>query len=159
MQIKILSVGKIKDSFLQDALSEYEKRLRPYAPIQMISVADSPCPETASPAEQKAVKREEGNRLLQKISARDYVVALCIDGKKYDSPSLATHLSELLQKQASSLVFVIGGSLGLSEEILTRANEKLSFSDLTFPHGLMRVLFLEQLYRSFRILRGEPYHK
>lgn len=159
MKITILCVGKIKERFYRDAVDEYVKRLSRYAAVKIVEVADEKTPDEASQKEEALILEREGERLLKTIPEDGYVTALAIDGKKYDSVKLSGHLSDLMVSGSSHLVYVIGGSLGLSPRVLARADEKLSFSDLTFPHQLMRVILLEQIYRSFRIMKGEPYHK
>ncbi|MBR3039948.1 MAG: 23S rRNA (pseudouridine(1915)-N(3))-methyltransferase RlmH [Lachnospiraceae bacterium] len=159
MNITILCVGKIKEKFYKDALAEYEKRLSKYCKFQIMEVSDEECPESASDAEILNVKRKEGERLLSKISASSYVITLEIKGKKKDSVKFAEDLQNRMVNGVSDFVFVIGGSVGLSEEVSQRANEKLSFSDMTFPHQLMRVILAEQIYRAERIMHKEPYHK
>ncbi len=159
MKITILCVGKIKERFYRDAVDEYVKRLSRYAAVKIVEVADEKTPDEASQKEEALILEREGERLLKAIPEDGYVTALAIDGKKYDSVKLSRHLSDLMVSGSSHLVYVIGGSLGLSPRALARADEKLSFSDLTFPHQLMRVILLEQIYRSYRIMKGEPYHK
>ena len=159
MNITILCVGKIKEKYLKDALSEYEKRLSKYCKFRIVEVPDEECAENASDAEIRNVKRKEGEKLLGKISSSSYVISLEIKGKKKDSVTFAKDLQKLMVNGVSDIVFVIGGSVGLSEEVSNRANEKLSFSDMTFPHQLMRVILSEQIYRAERIMNGEPYHK
>ena len=159
MKITVLAVGKIKEKFYTEAVREYAKRLSRYCELSVAEVEDEPTPENASLRQESQIKEKEGERLLAKIPGGSHVIALAIDGKAYDSVGLSKHLSELTLAGSSHLVFLIGGSLGLSEAVLNRADEKISFSKLTFPHQLMRVILLEQIYRSFRIARGEPYHK
>ena len=159
MLIKIVCVGKIKEKFYRDAVLEYVKRLSRYVKIEITECADEKTPDNASALLCDQIKFREGERILGRIKDNDYVVALAIDGKMYSSEKLSEHLDKLMLEGKSTIVFVIGGSLGLSEAVLARANEKLSFSALTFPHQLMRVILLEQVYRSFRIIKGEPYHK
>ena len=159
MKITILCVGKIQESFYREAVGEYVRRLSRYAAVKIVEVADEKTPDEASSREVELITGREGARLLRAMPEDGYVIALAIDGKKYDSVQLSRRLSGLMTGGKSHLVFVIGGSLGLSAEVLGRADGKLSFSDLTFPHQLMRVLLLEQIYRSFRIMKGEPYHK
>ncbi len=159
MKISIICAGKIKERFFREAAEEYGKRLSRYAQVKIVEVADEKTPEGASPKEEAMILDKEGNRILQAIPTDGYVIALAIDGKKFDSVALSEHFSDLMTGGKSHLVFVIGGSLGLSGEVLRRADERLSFSDLTFPHQLMRVILLEQIYRAFRIMKGEPYHK
>lgn len=159
MKIRFLTVGKCKEPWCRDAASEYLKRLSRFADVSVQEVQDEKTQDGASDAENDRVKALEGARLLKLIREREYVIALTIDGKAYDSPAMAERLRTLMNEGRSDLVFVIGGSLGLSREVLERADEKWSYSKLTFPHMLMRVIALEQLYRSFKILSGEPYHK
>ncbi|MBR0086457.1 MAG: 23S rRNA (pseudouridine(1915)-N(3))-methyltransferase RlmH [Lachnospiraceae bacterium] len=159
MTITILCVGKIKEKFYSDAVSEYAKRLSRYAKISIAEVKDEKTPDQASEKEEQEILKKEGERLLSRMPDNAYVIALAIKGKSYDSIGMAEHLEKLSVNGNSSLVFVIGGSLGLSEEVLNRADEHWSFSALTFPHQLMRVILLEQLYRSYRIRNHEPYHK
>lgn len=159
MKIRILSVGKIKEKYLRDAVAEYQKRLSRYCRLELVEVPDEKTPDGASEAQETQIKDTEAERLLRCISDTDYVIALAIDGQMPDSVGLAHKIERLGLHGESSICFVIGGSLGLSEKLFTRANERMSFSRLTFPHQLMRVILLEQIYRSFRIIRGEPYHK
>ncbi len=159
MKITVLCVGKIKEKYFTDAVSEYMKRLSRYAKTEIVEVEDEKTPDRASDAENEAVKEKEGARLLAKMPEDAYVIALAIEGKAPDSVELSRKIEALGVAGRSHLCFVIGGSLGLSKKVLDRADEHLSFSRMTFPHQLMRVILLEQLYRSFRIMRGEPYHK
>ncbi|MDY5023281.1 MAG: 23S rRNA (pseudouridine(1915)-N(3))-methyltransferase RlmH [Blautia sp.] len=159
MEIRILSVGKIKERYLNDAISEYAKRLSRYCKLTFIQVADEKTPDKASEALNRQIKETEGQRLLKNIREQDYVIALAIEGKMPDSVELSEKIQKLGVSGKSSLVFVIGGSLGLSADVLSRANEKISFSRMTFPHQLMQVILLEQIYRSYRIMNNEPYHK
>ncbi len=159
MKITLLTVGKLKEKYLRDGIAEYSKRLGKYCRLEIIETADERTPEGASRAIEAQIKKTEGERLLRCIRDADYVIALAIDGKMLDSVELAEKLESLGVQGESSLVFVIGGSLGLSDEVLRRADYRLSFSKLTFPHQLMRLILLEQIYRGFRIQRGEPYHK
>lgn len=159
MLIKIICVGKIKEKFYRDAVLEYVKRLSRYSKIEIVECADEKTPDNVSAELCDQIKSREGERILGRIKDNDHVIALAIDGKMYSSETLSEHLDKLMLNGKSTLVFVIGGSLGLSGAVLARANEKLSFSAMTFPHQLMRVILLEQVYRSFRIMKGEPYHK
>ena len=159
MKITILCVGKVKEKFYRDAIGEYQKRLSRYCKLEIVEVADEKTPDGASETVENQIKEKEGNRILSKIREEDYVIALAIDGKMQDSVKLSKNIQQLGVRGKSSIVFVIGGSLGLSKAVLKRANEKLSFSKMTFPHQLMRVILLEQVYRSYRIMNGEPYHK
>ena len=159
MNISIITIGKLKEKYLKAGIDEYLKRLSSYAKIEVIEMSDEKAPEELSPAEMEQVKQKEGEKLLSKLSPDTYVIALAIDGKMKSSEELADSLDKLATYGKSKIAFVIGGSLGLSQAVLNRADEKLSFSKMTFPHQLMRLILLEQVYRSFRINRGEPYHK
>ncbi|WZY01873.1 23S rRNA (pseudouridine(1915)-N(3))-methyltransferase RlmH [Bacillus sp. FSL W7-1360] len=159
MDITVLAVGKLKDKYLRVGIEEYKKRLGAYAKIREMEVSDEKAPEHLSQAEMVQVKEKEGVRLLANIAPDAYVIALAIEGKMKTSEQLAENMSKLALHGKSKMVFLIGGSLGLSDACLQRADEQLSFSKLTFPHQLMRLMLLEQVYRSFRIMRGEPYHK
>lgn len=159
MNIKILSVGKIKEKYLRDGIAEYSKRLGRYCKLSFSQVSDEKTPDGASQAQEEAIRKTEGERLLKQIKDCDYVIALALDGKMMDSPTLASHLEKLTVQGNSTIDFVIGGSLGLSDEVLRRADEKLCFSLMTFPHQLMQMILLEQIYRSYRIINHEPYHK
>ena len=159
MEIRILSVGKIKEKYLTEGIKEYSKRLSRYCKLSFFQVPDEKTPDRASDALQTQIKDTEGERLMKHIREQDYVIALAIEGEMLDSVELSKRIERLGVEGKSSLVFVIGGSLGLSDAVLKRADEKLSFSSLTFPHQLMRMILLEQIYRSFRIMNHEPYHK
>lgn len=159
MNISIITVGKLKEKYLKQGNEEYLKRLSAYAKVEVIEVADEKAPEELSELEMVQVKHKEGERILGKISQDTYVIALAIQGKMQSSEELADTLDKLATYGKSKLAFVIGGSLGLSDEVVKRSNEQLSFSRMTFPHQLMRLILVEQVYRAFRINRGEPYHK
>ena len=159
MKITVLCVGKVKESFYRDAIAEYSKRLGRYCRLYITEVADEPAPENAPAAIIDRIKSAEGERLMAKIRPDMYVIALDIHGTRMSSEALAGKLDSLALSGSSDIAFVIGGSLGLSDAVLGRADLRLSFSDFTFPHQLMRVILLEQIYRSFKIMRGEPYHK
>lgn len=159
MNISIVTVGKLKEKYLKMGIDEYLKRLNSYAKVEVIEVADEKAPEELSESEILQVKQKEGERILAKISQDTYVIALAINGKMQSSEELADTLDKLATYGKSKIAFIIGGSLGLSEEVLKRANEHLSFSKMTFPHQLMKLILVEQIYRAFRINRGEPYHK
>ena len=159
MRIRVLCVGKIKEKFYTEAIAEYAKRLSRYCRLEFTEVADEKTPDGASEAMERQIKEKEGERLLANIRDSDHVIALAIDGKKYDSVAFSQRLEKLGVDGISDIDFVIGGSLGLDERVLHRADEKLSFSDMTFPHQLMRVILLEQIYRGYRIMNHEPYHK
>lgn len=159
MKITIICVGKIKEKFYVSAVDEYKKRLSRYCKLDIIELADEKTPEGAGTAAELAVKEKEGERILKSLRDGAYVIALAIEGNMSASEDLAKHLECLSVDGVSHLVFIIGGSLGLDSRILTKADELLSFSKMTFPHQLMRVIVLEQIYRCFRIIHGEPYHK
>lgn len=159
MKIDICCVGKVKESSFRDMISEYSKRLSRYANLSILEVQDEKTPENASAAVEEAIKKKEGERLLGVIKDNAYVIALAIDGKNLSSTELADKINNLGIDGTSHIQFVIGGSLGLAPEVLSRADMKLSFGRMTFPHQLMRVILLEQIYRSYRIINNEPYHK
>lgn len=159
VNIKIVCVGKIKEKFYQDAVNEYKKRLGRYAKVSITELSDEKTPDGASKAEEASILAKEGGRILNALGESDYVIELAVKGRSYTSEKLADHLDELMLRGRSSIAFVIGGSLGTAPEVSKRADESISFSDLTFPHQLMRVILLEQIYRSFRIMKNEPYHK
>ncbi|MBI0578251.1 23S rRNA (pseudouridine(1915)-N(3))-methyltransferase RlmH [Neobacillus cucumis] len=159
MNISIVTVGKLKEKYLRQGIDEYLKRLSAYAKVEVIEVADEKAPEELSESEMLQVKQKEGERILAKISQDAHVIALAINGKMQSSEELADTLDKLATYGKSKIAFVIGGSLGLSDEVVRRSNEQLSFSKMTFPHQLMRLILVEQIYRAYRINRGEPYHK
>lgn len=159
MQISIISVGKLKEKYLQMGVEEFRKRLTPYCKLELVEVADEPAPDHLKAKEVELVKQREGERLLQHINADHYVVALAIDGVTWSSERFAEELEKLATYGHSQIVFVIGGSHGLGDNLLQRADRKLSLSQLTFPHQLARLILLEQIYRAFKIIRKEPYHK
>lgn len=159
MKITILCVGKIKEKFYRDAISEYSKRLSRYAKLEIVEVADEKTRDQASEGEMELVKQREGERLLASMKEDGYVVCLAIEGKMLDSVELSEKIEGLGVAGNSHIYFVIGGSLGLSKQVLSRADYLLSFSKMTFPHQLMRVILLEQIYRAYRIINHEPYHK
>ena len=159
MEIRILTVGKIKEKYLNDGIAEYAKRLSRYCKLNFIQVQDEKTPYKDTDALYRLIIETEGNRLLSHIREQDYVIALAIDGKMLDSVELSDLIARLGVQGKSSIVFVIGGSLGLSDAVLKRADYKLSFSRMTFPHQLMQMILLEQIYRGYRIMNHEPYHK
>lgn len=159
MRINLITVGKIKEAYLRDAIAEYAKRLSSYCRLNVLEVADEKTPDGASEALCRQIKDREGERILGKIGSGSYVIVLAIQGEMLSSEGLAAQLNQLMVRGISEITFVIGGSLGLSERVMQRANYSLSFSKMTFPHQLMRVILLEQIYRSFRINANEPYHK
>lgn len=159
MKISLLTVGKIKEKYLLDAIAEYQKRLSRYCRLEIIQVQDEKTPDTPSEAQKSQILDKEAARLIPYIKDNSYVIALDICGNQLSSEQLADMINSLGIKSISHIVFIIGGSLGLSNDILSRADFKLSFSKMTFPHQLMRVILLEQIYRSYRIINNEPYHK
>ena len=159
MKITLVTVGKIKEKFFEDAIKEYSKRLSRYCKLEVLLVADEKTPEGASEAVELQIKEKEGQRILTLIRDDAYVIALAIEGKMLGSEELAEKIEKLGVGGVSQIVFVIGGSLGLSSQVMKRADYALSFSRMTFPHQLMRVVLLEQIYRSYRIMNHQPYHK
>ena len=159
MRISLVTVGKIKEKYLKDAIAEYSKRLGKYCKLEIIEVADEKTPENASVTVEDMIRQKEGERILKYLKEDAYVVALAIDGQMLSSEKLAEKINLLGIQGTSHIAFIIGGSIGLSQEVLSRAHYQLSFSKMTFPHQLMRVILLEQVYRSYRIITGEPYHK
>lgn len=159
MKITLITVGKIKEKYFTDAIAEYAKRLSRYCKLEIVEVADEKTPDNASEGLENQIKEKEGERILSKVPESAYVVALAIDGKQLSSEELADKMEKWNVNGVSHLVFIIGGSLGLTQKVLNRADYSLSFSKMTFPHQLMRVILLEQIYRSFRIRNHEPYHK
>ncbi|MEG0216596.1 MAG: 23S rRNA (pseudouridine(1915)-N(3))-methyltransferase RlmH [Hungatella sp.] len=159
MKITLVVVGKIKEHFYEEALAEYRKRLSRYCKLEILQVADEKTPDQASAAVENQIKNREGERILAQIKEGTYVIALAIQGQMLDSVELAKKIHLLGVSGTGQITFVIGGSLGLSEAVLHRADYLLSFSRMTFPHQLMRVILLEQIYRAYRINCGEPYHK
>ena len=159
MKVTIICVGKIKEKFYRDAIEEFEKRLSKYCKLEILEVADEKTPDKASAAEEEQIKEKEAERILSKIKDDVYVCTLEIAGKKMTSPGFAQWIERLGVSGKSNITFVIGGSLGLHSSVLDRSNQAISFSDMTFPHQLMRVILCEQIYRAFRIINNEPYHK
>lgn len=159
MNITLITVGKIKEKYLKDAILEYSKRLSRYCKLDIIELQDEKTPDNASEKEELQIKVKEGEAILKCIKDNMFVVTLAIDGKMLSSEELAEFMKEAGIRGNSNIAFTIGGSLGLSKDVLNRADYKLSFSKMTFPHQLMRVILLEQVYRGFRIINGEPYHK
>ncbi|MBD1222354.1 23S rRNA (pseudouridine(1915)-N(3))-methyltransferase RlmH [Virgibacillus halodenitrificans] len=159
MKITIVSVGKLKEKYLKQGIAEYMKRLSAYATVNIMEVPDEKAPENMSKAEEEEVKRKEGQRILSHLNQDTFVITLEIEGKMLTSEQLAAKLDGLATYGKSKIAFVIGGSLGLSEEVTKRSDLALSFSKMTFPHQLMRMILLEQVYRAYRINKGQPYHK
>lgn len=159
MNIQIICIGKLKEKYWVDAIAEYSKRLSRYCNLEIVELKESRLPDKASEAEENIVKIDEGKSILKAIKDGTYVITLEILGKSLTSPQLAEKIEELSLDGKSNIAFVIGGSLGLSEEVSKRADYKLSFSKMTFPHQMMRVILMEQIYRSFKIIKHETYHK
>ncbi|WP_028041958.1 23S rRNA (pseudouridine(1915)-N(3))-methyltransferase RlmH [Candidatus Stoquefichus massiliensis] len=159
MKIKIITVGKLKEKYLVDGIKEYTKRISGYADIEMIEVADERIPDKASLAEETMIKAKEGRKILDKVKQDDYMILLDVNGKEMDSVVFSKHIENCMINGKSTIDFVIGGSLGHGEEVLSRANVRLSFSPMTFPHQLMRLILVEQIYRAFKIMKNETYHK
>lgn len=159
MKITLITVGKIKERYFEDAIKEYSKRLSRYCKLEIIQVADEKTPDGAGEALEAQIREKEGQRILAQVKDGAYVIALAIEGKMLDSVELSEMIARLGVEGKSQVSFVIGGSLGLSPAVMARADYALSFSRMTFPHQLMRVILLEQIYRAFRIAAGEPYHK
>ena len=159
MNIKLITVGKLKEKYLVQGINEYVKRLGAYGKIQIIEVPDEKAPENLSEAQMLQVKGKEGERILGKINDGEYVFALAIEGKNPSSEAFAKQLEQLQIQGKSQFVFVIGGSLGLSQAVMQRSNAQISFGKMTYPHQLMRLILVEQIYRTMRINHGEPYHK
>lgn len=159
MKITVIAVGKVKEKYYRDALTEYGKRLGRYCKLEMVEVEDEKTPDGASSAEEDRIREKEAERILKYVKEDAFVLTLEIAGKMYDSVAFARKLESLGIQGNSHLQFLIGGSLGLHERVCRRADLSISFSQMTFPHQLMRVILLEQIYRSYRIIHGEPYHK
>ena len=159
LTVTLITVGKIKEKYFTDAIAEYSKRLSRYCKLNIIELKDEPTPDNPSNREKDAVLKKEGDRIAEKISKSAYVVALCIEGKMRDSVEFSKLIEQTAADGNSEIVFIIGGSLGIHDEIKRRADLKRSFSEMTFPHQLMRVILLEQIYRAFNISGGGKYHK
>lgn len=159
MKIKIICVGKLKEKYLEEGVKEYLKRLSAYCDVEVIEVGDERISENPSLAEEMIVKSKEGRRILDKVKQDDYMILLDVQGKEVDSIQFAESIEDCMLHGKSTIDFVIGGSLGHGEDVLTRANKRISFSKMTFPHQLMRVILAEQIYRAFKIIRKETYHK
>lgn len=159
MKITLLTVGKIKETYLKNAIEEYRKRLSKYCKLEIIEVADEKTPDQASETVENSIREKEGERLLKHMRDDAFVITLEIRGNQLTSEELAGKIEKLAVSGTSHIIFVIGGSIGLGGEVMKRSDYALSFSRMTFPHQLMRVILLEQIYRSYRIIQGEPYHK
>ncbi len=159
MNITVISVGKLKEKYLKLGIDEFTKRLSKYSKLELIELDDEKCPENLSEKDMIIVKEKEGKKILSKVKNNSYVITLCIDGKNLSSEELADKISKTAVSGKSHITFIIGGSLGLCDEVIKRADYKLSFSKMTFPHQMMKLILLEQIYRVFRINNNEPYHK
>lgn len=159
MNIKVLCVGRLKEKIYMEACAEFKKRISRYANMEIAEVADEKAPEQLSPALMEQVKNAEGQRLMDRLLPGEYLIAMDIRGKELTSPELSALMEEVMQSGKSRVAFAIGGSLGLSDAVLQRADKRVSFGKPTFSHQIFRVMLLEQIYRAFKIMRGEPYHK
>lgn len=159
MKVKIIAIGKLKEKYLKDGIAEYGKRMSRFAKFEIVELADEKTPDNASAAQNQQIMEKEGERILAKISERDYVIVLAIEGKQLSSEAFSKVIADATLRGYSDIVFVIGGSLGLADKVKKRANLRLSFGLLTLPHQLMRLVLSEQIYRAFMIQQGSPYHK
>lgn len=159
MKITLITVGKIKEKYLRDAIAEYSKRLSRYCKLEVVEVADEKTPDNASETVGNAIREKEAERILKYIKEDAYIITLEINGRQLSSEELADKIEKLGIQGISHIIFIIGGSIGLGKAVLDKSDFALSFSKMTFPHQLMRVILLEQVYRSYRIIHGEPYHK
>ena len=159
MNIKIIAVGKIKEKYIKDGIDEFTKRLSRYGKLEIIEVNDEKAPENLSKKEIENIKEREGLKIISKIPQNSFIISLEIKGKTLSSEELSKKMESLMIDGVNDITFIIGGSLGLSKEVSEMSNFKLSFSKMTFPHQMMRLILLEQIYRGFRIIKGEPYHK
>lgn len=159
MNITIIAVGKIKEKYIQEGIKEFIKRLSRYCSLNLIEVDDEKAPENLSQREMEIVKTKEGQKIITKIPQNSFIISLEIKGKQLSSEELSKKIEELMIEGVNHITFIIGGSLGLSDEVLDRSNFRLSFSKMTFPHQLMRLILLEQIYRAFKIIKNEPYHR
>lgn len=159
MKIKVISVGKLKESYLRDGIAEYSKRLGRFTKLEMVELPDEKTPDKASQAENEQILQKEGYRILEKITDREFVIVLALEGKAVSSEEFSSYLADLGVRGYSDITFVIGGSLGLSAGVKTRANFLISFGKMTLPHQLMKLVLMEQVYRAFMIQQGSPYHK
>ncbi len=159
MKVRIICVGKIKEAFYRDAITEYSKRLSKFTSFEIVELSDEKTPDKATESENRQILETEGNKILNAIRPNEYVISLAIEGKKVDSVKFSDKISQILLSGYNTIDFIIGGSLGLSDNVKNRSDFLLSFSDFTFPHQLMRVVLTEQIYRAFKIANNEPYHK
>lgn len=159
MKIKIICIGKLKEKYLKDGIAEYQKRLSRFGQFELIELPDEKTPDKASQAENHKIMEIEANRIVKKIGNRDYVIALAIEGKQFDSKEFSQIIKDTTVQGYSDITFIIGGSLGLASNIKQKAHLLMSFGPLTLPHQLMRLVLTEQVYRAFMIQEGSPYHK
>lgn len=159
MNIKLICVGKLKEKYWRDACTEYSKRLSRFCKLSILEIPDEATPDNANDTQITAILNKEGEKILSNVRENEYLVSLCIEGIRFDSVGFSQKMNEIMLSGKSQITFVIGGSCGLSDEVKKRSNLKLSFSDMTFPHQLMRIILLEQVYRGFKILGNESYHK
>lgn len=159
MKVEVIAVGKVREKYIKIGIAEFKKRLQPYCTLALTDVRDEHAPDSLSKKELEQVKRIEGERILQRVHPNAHVIALDVKGTQRSSEQLAKQMEQISFQGKNNITFIIGGANGLSKEVLKRANETLSFSKMTFPHQLMKLILLEQVYRSFKIQRGEPYHK
>ena len=159
MNVKIICLGKIKEKYLQDGINEYKKRISKYANVEIIELADEPIPDNASQKEIDIIKKKEADKIINQIDSHDYVCALDLSGKQLTSEEFASKINDITVQGFSTIDFIIGGSLGIEKELVVNSNMVLSFSKLTFPHQLFRIILLEQIYRCFKINNNETYHK
>ena len=159
MNINIIAIGKIKEKFTKEAIKEFQKRLSRYCKLNIMELEDEKAPQNLSQKDMDIIKDKEGERILNKLNPSSYIIALDIKGKSLSSEDFSKKMEDLMVEGNNHITFIIGGSIGLSKEVLSKCNYKLSFSKMTFPHQLMRLILLEQIYRGFRIMKNEPYHK
>ena len=159
MKITVVCIGKLKEKYWEDAVKEYSKRIGKYTKLEIIELPDEKAPENSSPAQDIQIKNKEGQRILKVVKEGDFVISLEVLGEQLTSEKLADFFDKKMVSGISHLTFIIGGSLGLSGEVMRRSNYSLSFSCMTFPHQMMRVILLEQIYRAIKINKNEPYHK
>lgn len=159
MNVNIIAVGRVKEKFMQEGINEYAKRLKPYCNIKIVEVPDEKAPENLSEKEKKDVIHRESARIVDKIRKGSFIISLCIEGTQMSSEKFAAYIENLTIRGYSDITFIIGGSLGLSDDVKAISDLKLSFSKMTFPHQLMRLVLVEQIYRAFKIINSEPYHK
>lgn len=159
MKVEIIAVGKVREKYIKQGIAEFKKRLQPYCTLALTDVRSEHAPDYLSEKELEKVKEVEGERILQRLHPNAYAIALDVQGKQKSSEELAKKIEQISFQGKNNITFIIGGANGLSQKVLSRANERLSFSKMTFPHQLMKLILLEQVYRAYKIQRGEPYHK